>query len=50
MKNCLAMLLLLSFSGPIWAQNKATSVNFETQTITIALTPGAASAQWHEGD
>ena len=38
MKNCLAMLLLLSFSGPIWAQNKATSVNFETQTITIALT------------
>lgn len=38
MKNCLAMLLLLSFSGLIWAQNKATSVNFETQTITIALT------------
>ena len=38
MKNCLAMLLLLSFSGPIWAQNKATSVNFDTQTITIALT------------
>ena len=38
MKNCLTALFLLSFTGLGWAQTQATSVDFETQTITMAMT------------
>ena len=38
MKNCLTALILLTFTCFSWAQTQATSVNFEPQTITMAMT------------
>ena len=38
MKNCLTALFLLRFTSRGWAQTQATSVDFETQTITLAMT------------